>query len=131
MGAWGYDTFDNDDALDWVADLEESTGAISIVEALSGVTDEADDYLETAECAMAIAAAEVVAGLNGHRAPTLPEGVIDWLSGKSTPTPELKEKAQASLDAVVKESELREQWEEKEDFPKWMDYMQKLRTRLD
>ena len=132
MGSWAYDSFDNDDALDWVADLEESVGSNSIVEALAGVTNEADDYLEASECAMAIAAAEVVAALAGHRPSTLPEGVLEWLEGKKDPNLELRTKAQDAIDAVVNDSELKEQMEEnKEDFPKWLDYLAQLRTRLD
>jgi hypothetical protein len=38
MGAWGHDSFDNDDAGDWVYELEESSDMSVIVEFAKLVT---------------------------------------------------------------------------------------------
>lgn len=71
MGAWGSGSFDNDDALDWVNDLEGSKGTAVIEFALQAVLDESD-YLEAPECSAALCAAEVVAALKGAPGQGLP-----------------------------------------------------------
>ena len=60
MGAWGVGIYDNDDAADWVAELED--GGLAVVSAaLSTIVD--GDYVEAPEGARAVAAADVVARL--------------------------------------------------------------------
>jgi hypothetical protein len=131
MGAWGHKSFENDDALDWVADLEKSTETNVIIEALNTVTDDAKDYLEAPECSIAIAAAEVVAALVGHGAASLPERVNEWLRGKPKPDPSLIAKARRAIVAVLADSELKELWEENiEDFQRWTAVLDDLNSRL-
>ena len=131
MGAWGHSSFENDDALDWVGDLEESTDTSAIIEALNAVTDDAEDYIEAPECSMAIAAAEVVAALNGNGAPSRPEEVTEWLKEKPKPEASLIAKARQAIDIVLADSELKELWEENtEDFPKWTAALEELISRL-
>ena len=40
MGAWGYGPFENDDALDFVADLETTTGTGHLSTVLSAIADD-------------------------------------------------------------------------------------------
>ena len=61
MGAWGAGPFENDDAMDWAIDLEESGDVGFVVEALRAA--ESDGYLDAPEGSVTIAAAEVVAAL--------------------------------------------------------------------
>lgn len=65
MGAWGTGSFENDDAADWVAGLD----AISPEELTRILIAAADDpeYLEGPAASVAVAAAEVVAALEGLR----------------------------------------------------------------
>ena len=65
MGAWGIGTFDNDDASDWPYDLEGSEGTVLIEESLDRVLAE-EDYLESPDCANALAAAEMGGILKAH-----------------------------------------------------------------
>ena len=60
MGTWGTGPFDNDDAGDWVYELEEATDLGLVREPLRTALD-TDDYLELAEGNNAIAAAAIVA----------------------------------------------------------------------
>ena len=130
MGAWGRSSFENDDALDWVAELE-SAGVSAIVEALNHVTDEADEYIEAPECSMAIAAAEVVAALSGRPSDSLPPGAQAWLVGKPVPAASLVAKARQAVEAVLGESELKDLWAENaRDFPKWTATLNDLKQRL-
>jgi hypothetical protein len=69
MGAWGFGSFDNDDAADWIFELEESSGVTALVSAFKAIKP--DRYLEAPECSVALAAAEVVAALRGRPLPTL------------------------------------------------------------
>ena len=80
MGAWGTGSFENDDAMDWVADLEGSDDLAIVVETLSRVADAGDDYVETPEGAAAVAAAEVVAALLGASGPTVTDEVREWVN---------------------------------------------------
>lgn len=131
MGAWGHSSFENDDALDWVGLLEDAAGVSVIVEALSHVTDEADEYIEAPECSMAIAAAEVVAALNGRPSDSLPADVKAWLVGRPAPEAALLSKARQAVEAVLGESELRELWAANaEAFSKWTAVLNDLKQRL-
>ena len=64
MGAWGEGPFDNDDASDWAYHFDEADG-VSGLEALSRALDVGapQDYLESSEGAIAVAAATVVSWL--------------------------------------------------------------------
>ena len=131
MGASSYNTFDNDDVADWVADLEDSTDMSVILEALKGVTDDAEDYIESPECLNAIIAAEVVAALNGSASDDLPESVRDWVAGRPKPDAKLKAKAHNALDVILADSELKELWEDNtEDYPKWVACLNDIKTRI-
>ena len=55
MGAWGYLPFENDDALDWLEELE--AGGADVVR--SALAKAGDRYVEATEGGVAIAAAEV------------------------------------------------------------------------
>src|SRR5215468_4138208 len=131
MGAWGHNSFENDEARDWVADLEAVSDVSVIVEALAHVTDEPGQYMEAPECSMAIAAAEVVAALNGRPSSSLPGKVQAWLAGKPAPAASLVAKARRAVDAVLVESELKDLWTENVgDFPKWTSALNDLKQRL-
>lgn len=80
MGAWGAGSFENDDTMDWVIDLEESGDVGFVVEALRAACD--DECLWASEGSMAVAAAEVVAALAGRPGPGSPEGVESWVRGR-------------------------------------------------
>jgi hypothetical protein len=129
MGAWGHGTFENDDAMDWVAELEES-GQTAIIRALKSVIDEAGDFIEAPECCAALAAAEVVAGLRGKPSASLPETVRAWLHGKPAPEAALVANAKAATEAVASDSELKDLWEEASEFETWLSTVRELQSRL-
>ena len=72
MGAWGTDSFANDDAMDWIAE-QEANGLAAVASAFAAVDAAADDYLDASIASSALAAAEVVAALLGGPSPTRPE----------------------------------------------------------
>ena len=131
MGAWGTGSFENDDASDWVYDLEGSTDASVVRAALTLVATAGDDaYVERPEAACAIAAGEVVAAATGSPGPQLPEDVGRWLGlhGASI-TEDLRELAVRGVTRARAKSELRELWDEAGD-EEWLALTADLLGRL-
>ena len=133
MGTWGSGVFANDDAMDWIAALED-TDDIGVVERALGAVTNADGYLEAPTCAEALAAAEVVATLRKQPGPDVPSEVFEWLArvGRELP-PKLPGEAQLAIDRIMTESELQELWEEagEPDLGEWRATLDELRGRLD
>ncbi len=130
MGAWGVGTFDNDDAGDWVYQLEEADDAGLVQDTLLAAA-EPEGYLDAPTSAVALAAAEVVAALSGQAAPDLPEEVRAWVGAHRTArTPDLRVLAVRAIDQVAADSELKDLWAESDDAGAWTDRLQELRGRL-
>ena len=127
MGAWGTGYFENDDAAEFVAELEEE-GLDAVESAL--LVD--DDYVEAADAARAIAASVVILAMAGTTFKDLPEEVEAWLEENAEkPKPWLLERAQVALKAVHEDSELRDHYADRDDFDRWDKRMAKLRERID
>ena len=130
MGAWGVGTFENDDAGDWVYQLEEANDLDFLRDTLQAAADP-DGYLEAPTCSMALAAAEVVAALAGRPAPDLPEEVRTWVEAhRLTVLPDLRALSVQAVDQVAAGSELQELWAESEESGAWVDQLRELRSRL-
>ncbi|AXV83359.1 DUF4259 domain-containing protein [Ralstonia solanacearum] len=135
MGAWSHESFGNDDACDFAADVA-ATDDLSLVESsLDTVLAAGDDDLEAPEASQAIAAAEVIARLQGRWGlrDAYSENVDAWAERtKIAPRRDIVHKAQQALDRILSEpSELLELWQESEDGDKWSDAVRELRGRLD
>lgn len=135
MGAWGTGAFDNDDAGDWVWELEDDDDASILVTALREVADaDHGTYLEAPECSIAIAAAEVVASARGRRSPALPTEAVVWLDTHAhLVDADLVGLATVAVARIVAESELRDLWEESADSPgpeSWHESVAGLLARL-
>ncbi|HET7553149.1 MAG TPA: DUF4259 domain-containing protein [Gemmatimonadaceae bacterium] len=133
MGTWGTEIFANDDAMDWVATLEESDD-IGIVERALRTVNDADGYLEAPDCTVALAAAEVVATILKKPGPDVPSEVFEWIArvGREMP-PSLPGNARRAIDRVASDSELLELWEEAGDpgLGAWRATLTGLRGRLE
>ncbi|MGX1162372.1 uncharacterized protein DUF4259 [Arthrobacter sp. SLBN-100] len=127
MGAWGYLPFENDDALDWLDELE-AAGADVIRGALANVDG---GYVETPEGSVAIAAADITAACQGHPSGDLPENVADWVTAHGREI--TAEDVELALEAVGRvageESELAELWDDV-DEPEWRESVEDLAERL-
>jgi hypothetical protein len=130
MGAWGHQAFENDDALDWVAELEEAEDASVLAEAFDAIPEDAEEYVEAPEASTALAGAEVVAALLGKPTPSLPEEVTAWVSGRKGVSPGVVKKARRAVQRVLANSELKELWEDAEDFAPWKASVEDLLKRL-
>lgn len=64
MSVWGANAFENDDAADWVAELEAEPGIERMLQAVDEVADPVHvGYIEIPDCCVAVAAAELLARL--------------------------------------------------------------------
>lgn len=135
MGAWGTGIFENDSALDWVAELVEENDESMIHSTLASIDDKmesiVDTYIEEPDASSILAAAEIVSYFSGNPSDDLPQEVIDWLEeNKLKNISELLELARSSVKIVKNKSELRELWEESDEFDGWLSVVEELESRL-
>jgi Domain of unknown function (DUF4259) len=131
MGAWGYGSFDNDDAIDFLSELMGRKAIAPIRAAVDAVLRPANGYLDVEVGNAAVAAAEVLVALSGKPSRSVPVGVREWARGKPHPSASLKKKARAALDRILGgKSELHDLWKESKDFAKWKVRVKKLNRRL-
>jgi hypothetical protein len=130
MSACGREIFDSDDGSDWLASLEESNDLSVVETTLDAALEDSDSFLEAPDCWMALAAAEIVAALNGKPSSGLPGNALAWIEGKPAPPAEVTSAARAVVNMVRSASELRDLWEESGDFDLWFDALDDLEARL-
>ena len=132
MGAWGADSFENDDASDWLADFCEAPDTESTSAALSTVAEmAATDYLEAPDCCVGIAAAEVVAAQKGAPNASLSDEAKTCLARlESKADPGLVSLALKALERIKTNSELKELWDESENPAEWYQAVGNLESRL-
>ena len=129
MGAWGTGNFENDDAADWIAELEESKTIQPLVSALQSAVGA--DYLEAPEACVALVAAEVVAALKGKPAAGLPREAASWVRSHQVQiNDDLVRLALQATQRVETQSELLELWQESEELNSWMATIKDLERRL-
>ncbi|MBX3031271.1 MAG: DUF4259 domain-containing protein [Chloroflexi bacterium] len=132
MGAWGGGSFDNDDAMDWLAELEDSDDAEVLRSALDAVADaDAGDYVEVPDASCALAAAEVIAAGSGAPAASLPPEALAWVSAHHDGvTAGMVRHAYQVVVRVAGDSELRELWDESAHRDEWRTVVIDLQRRL-
>ena len=132
MGAWGADSFENDDASDWLADFCNRPDRELTSTALSTVAEiAAADYLEAPECSVGIAAAEVVAVQKGAPNPNVNEDAKRCLANLEIKAdPDLISLALKALERIKTNSELKELWDESENPAEWYQAVGNLEARL-
>lgn len=131
MGVFGSGSFDNDDALDWAAVLEESRGLKVLKKTLREVLDAGDGTLEAHIALQGIAAAEVVAGLNDAPADDLPEEIETWIEvqrGRSET--DLSPLALEALERVQEKCELIDLLKKSGEYEAWIAVVKDLEKRL-
>ena len=146
MGVWGTGNFENDTALDLVAELMETEeGAAILVSSLqatanipAGETLDSDDAVET------LVAAEFLAAALGVASDDFPEEAAEWLAQNDLlaadsfiggPREEkIKWLSTLALRAIERihsgDSELDELWEESDEYEEWLATLDELKARL-
>ncbi len=107
MGSMGLGAFENDHALDWADDLERSKKPLAFIEkTLTECLKSTDDSYE---CERALAAAEVVAALQGNASRQLPDNLKEWLVSRTEQlTDQFRIKAIEVCQKILEDSELKE-----------------------
>ncbi len=137
MGTWAIGVFGNDCALDWAEDLQESKDLFFIENTLDNVlAPDSAAFLEAPFGAEGLAAAEVLARLNGQAPPEADDDVAidDWVadvSARFKRRPDLIEKARRAIDHILSErSELRQLWQESEQYENWRAQVEAIKARI-
>ena len=125
-GHGGYGSFENDDALEFLSDLDRGAGWEVVAETLliTGKPDELDG-------ASILAAGEVVAAVNDSPAERLPESATKWVSenGAQYKRQLLEEAIHAVALVAAEDSDLRRLWESTDPGP-WLQAVSDLQRRL-
>ena len=132
MSAWNTGTFDNDDAADWLAELQ-ATEDEAVLQAALEAADAGEGYLEAPEGARILCACELVAALVGQAASDLPEIALEWVEHHSAlDVSTLLPIARNGIDRVLAvDSELEELWRENADeYSAWRQSVLTLKDRL-
>lgn len=131
-GAWGHQSFENDDALDWVESVLKREGQAGLEKTITRIA-KSRGQLEAPEGCRAIAACEVLAAAQGKPSPDLPKEIAG-LAKKLSPKPgdALRKAARDALERVLgQESELRSLWKDAgADFDRWTKSVHDLRSRI-
>ncbi len=137
MGAWCTDNFSNDIATDWVAALEKSKGLKVLMSPIERIHKNTG-YLQIEECSEALAASEVVAAAISSDYSITPESVQTWLNTKKgfifAKKPQIGAnhsiKAINVVERILNESELKELWQDSDEFENWQGKQQSLLAKL-
>jgi len=133
MGAWGFGSFDNDDAADFLADVTESGDLSLIREVLDNVLT-STEYVEAPDASQAIAAAEILAFAMGRPTPAAQQeqALVQWISRlRPSVEPALVTLARDALVRILApNSELRELWEEADGLSDWRATVVELAQQL-
>jgi hypothetical protein len=132
MGAWGHGIYENDDAVDFAAEIADG-GLAAVESALDAVLDA--DYVEAPDGSCALVAADVVARLvsGSGEDSSYAEAVAEWVrENAGSPSPSLVDKAKRVVGLVRGDaSELAELWAESGSSQAgWLTAVAELEARL-
>lgn len=129
MGAWGIKNFENDTAMDWVSEFNESPSLSFLEKTLNKAFN--DEYLEADDACEILATAEVLAAIKGKPGIDFPEEI----NSNSLAIPDtgiLIPKAIKAIEKILTagESELLELWNEGNETEEWENVLADLKLRL-
>ena len=134
MGVWNIGPFDNDMALDWVQDLQESNDLYYIEDTLNNVLEEGETFIPMPFACEALAAIDVLARLQGQPGTEAMEEADAWVDTvrkKFKRRADLVEKSLKALDLIVSDkSELANEWAESDENDAWRGMVEQLRARV-
>lgn len=151
MGAWDTGSFDNDTARDWVGDLCEGKGNISIRQTLSQALESRtppqpsfigrwllrqrpiEPYLSARNACQALAAAEIVAYWRGQPIHDFPDTLDQWAREHANLfMPDLSSLARQAVISIKAKSELKELFSDNDGTvdPDWLQAVDDLEQRL-
>lgn len=134
MGAWGTGNFENDSALDFVADLKEMDPVLLKNAIVFLAEAESEQELDSDDCCAALVAAEYVAAARGNASPAITDEQKKWIAEKDIKSMDeahdLASHARSAVERIRTQSELQELWEESDHFQEWYKVQEELIRRL-
>lgn len=132
MGAWGSGIFENDEASDFLASLDDALPQTLRLTLEPVTLVEEELYVEAIFASEALAAAEVVAAMRGKPGPSIERPEVmgwaeahgDWLDG------DLIRTAASAVRRTRANGELRDLWSESDEFEAWLACLDDLLARL-
>jgi hypothetical protein len=112
MGVWGPRGFENDAALDFVAEIETAQDLANALTIRSR-----DQPIDVDMASRIVVVAECVAAMRGHPSDDMPDKLADTLATFGKPSRSLFHHARSHLNAVMQRSELMELWAEGDSGP--------------
>lgn len=130
MSTWGYYNFDNDTAADFAEAFHDNPDETTLAHALTAVADGEGDIDATA-ASQALAAAEIVAAIQGHPSRDFPADLIPVIRQLNpAASADLRKAARKAVKAIARHSELQELWINTDDNTNWQDLQKDLQHRL-
>lgn len=128
MGDWGYKNFENDTATDWFGELEESPDKELVIPYLTKILDE-KDFIDDEESFITLAILEALNGRlklisTDYRLPPL----------ESVDTVMLSQMVISAAKKILffkEHSEVRELWQESDEYHQWFNYQVSLIMKLE
>lgn len=132
MQAWGTGVFENESANDWLEDLIDSGDLDAIPMAMQGVLEfSGTDEIEAVDCAVALAAAEVVAIANNKPGRLLPPPALKFVEDHSIGvTKTTLGVARKTVETVREKSPLLSYWKGVGKLVEWLEELDSLSDRL-
>ena len=133
MGTWDYNNFNNDDAAGFIFEVID-LGLEKVIEIISVVAKTKEsDYLEAPMGSAALVVIEIMAAIIGKQSKDFPEALEEWLKhNKDTSIDEnIILISQKAIDRIMgNQSEIKELWQESDDYVKWCGAIEDLRIRI-
>ena len=131
MAEWGPGIYENDDAMDWIYDLLDSGSLSRVKYALNVIALDGSGPYEIADCRIALAAADIIAALDGEVNPNLPKEAEEWVEMTNRSASDLRAKAEEVVQTIIKASELKKHMQKASQEKDWLRIMQALLKRLE
>lgn len=131
MGIWDDDGFANDEALDWLAQLDPADGLRPLRQVMQGAITPAAPALDLRQAAHVLVAVELIAAASGSPHPGIPRAAHQWRAALAeTVEPDDLILATRALDLVGTSSALAELWSQRAEEAGWHRELDSLRMRL-
>lgn len=129
MGAWGFTSFENDPAMDWISEFEKKPDLDTLEKIFSDII-ERNNFIEVDEGSIVLAAADVVAAIRGCKSNDYPSNirVFEELEVNKVLIDDASKAARKVTESD--ESELKQLWLETDDYERWRRAVDELLKRL-
>lgn len=131
MAIWGPGIYQSDEVMDWIYDLLYYGNLSSIRYALDTINQDQMVITDIPNCQIALAAADLVASLNGDLNQNMPEEAEEWILTMDHSAEELQEQAKDVVRLIYKNSALKDYMQKNNQLDEWTLVINDVLERLD